>query len=435
MGVSNNQDCALEDEAPDTAAGGPRETDHAWQKAVIDALPSHLAVLDRNGRIVAHNQAWECRVLQSPHKSGYRMGDNYLDTLLALAGQGDSLAAQATSGLRSVLNGQCPIFDLETAFCSSDGDQRCYLMHAAPIREHDGCVVTYLDITESKQQAKSLQQAFDEVKRTQEQLVQSEKMASIGQLTAGVAHEINNPIGYLSSNLTSMVQYFDDVLRMVNAYEEASASLTDPEQVSRLQQAKRDIDIDFVLDDIPKLLAESQEGTKRVRKIVQDLKDFAHAGSSEDWEWVDLRHSLARTLNIVHNELKYKAEVVQAYEDIPEIRCLPGQLNQVFMNLLVNAAHAIEKDGQVSVKTWHEGDLVWVEIADTGSGMPPEVIGRIFEPFFTTKPVGKGTGLGLSISYGIVKKHGGRIEVESEVGRGTRFRIALPVNGPDGEDE
>lgn len=286
------------------------------------------------------------------------------------------------------------------------------------------------DISASRQQAAALQHAFDELKRTQDQLVQSEKMASIGQLAAGVAHEINNPIGYLHSNLNTLGQYVEDVLRVVKTYEAALPSVTDPIPKAAIDQLTKETDFHFVLEDIPKLLAESQEGVQRVRKIVQDLKDFAHAGENEDWQWVDLRHGLSRTLNIVHNELKYKAEVQQSYEDIPEIRCLPGQLNQVFMNLLVNASHAIDTNGMVRVSARQKGENILVEISDTGCGIPSDVIGRIFEPFFTTKPVGKGTGLGLSISYGIVKKHGGRIEVESEVGRGTTFRVVLPVTAP-----
>ena len=286
------------------------------------------------------------------------------------------------------------------------------------------------DISEPKRQEAELRQAFEELKRTQEQLVQSEKMASIGQLAAGVAHEINNPIGYLHSNLGTLGQYVRDVFSVVDVYEAALANLVDPASREAIEHARKEADFSFLKEDLPHLLAESQEGIQRVRKIVQDLKYFAHAGDSEDWQWVDLRHSLERTLNIVRNELKYKAEVHQDYGDIPEVRCLPGQLNQVFMNLLVNAAHAIDTNGQVSVRTGQAGEEVWVEISDTGCGMSPETIGRIFEPFFTTKPVGKGTGLGLSISYGIVNKHGGRIEVDSQVGRGTTFRVVLPVAGP-----
>lgn len=286
------------------------------------------------------------------------------------------------------------------------------------------------DISSRKQQETELQQAFDKLKLTQAQLVQSEKMASIGQLAAGVAHEINNPIGYLHSNLGSLAKYLDDVMRVVRVFEEALPTIIDPDLKSDIQHVIQETDFHFVLDDIPLLLSESQEGIQRVRKIVQDLKDFAHTGENENWQWLDLRHNLSRTLNIVHNELKYKAEVQTSFEGTTEIRCLPGQLNQVFMNLLINAAHAIDERGQVRISTQQQGDDILVEISDTGCGIPPEVVGRIFEPFFTTKPVGKGTGLGLSISYGIVKKHGGRIEVVSEVGQGTCFRVVLPIAGP-----
>jgi len=269
------------------------------------------------------------------------------------------------------------------------------------------------------------------LRRTQDQLVQSEKMASIGQLAAGVAHEINNPIGYLHSNLGTLGQYVRDLLIVVSAYEAALPTVADPVLREAIESARRETDFDFLLEDMPKVLEESREGIQRVRKIVKDLKDFAHAGDSEDWQWVDIRRGLDSAINIAWNELKYKAEIHRDYVDVPEVHCLPGQLGQVFMNLLVNAAHAIERDGRVEVRVWHDQVRVWVEIADNGCGMPPQVMERIFEPFFTTKPVGKGTGLGLSISYGIVKKHGGSIEVFSEPGEGTRFRIGLPVTGPD----
>jgi signal transduction histidine kinase len=163
---------------------------------------------------------------------------------------------------------------------------------------------------------------------------------------------------------------------------------------------------------------------------VQNLKDFSHAGGVEEWQYADLHQGLDSTLTIVNNEIKYKARVVKEYGDLPEVECLASQLNQVFMNLLVNAAHAIVEQGTIAIRTGHEGDEVWVEVADTGQGIPAENLKKIFDPFFTTKPVGKGTGLGLSLSYTIIDKHHGRIEVKSEVGSGTAFRVWLPVNQP-----
>lgn len=257
------------------------------------------------------------------------------------------------------------------------------------------------------------------------QLLQSEKMASIGQLAAGVAHEINNPVGFVNSNLGALQKYIDSLLRLIAAYEEHDGEIASQSRES-LKALKREIDIDFLRDDIKELMAESQGGLQRVKRIVQDLKDFSHVGDSE-LQWANLESGLESTLNVVWNELKYKAEVVRDYGAIPEVECIPSQLNQVFMNLLVNAAQAIKDHGVITLRTRQLGDDVCVEIADTGSGIPPEIINRIFDPFFTTKPVGSGTGLGLSITHGIIRKHGGRIEVDSEPGMGTTFRIVLPI--------
>lgn len=176
------------------------------------------------------------------------------------------------------------------------------------------------------------------------------------------------------------------------------------------------------------LLSESREGAERVKKIVQDLKDFSHVGGDDDWQWADLQACLDSTLNIVHNETKYKADIIKEYGDLPRVWCLPHQLNQVFMNLLVNAAHAIDDKGTITIRSGTEdGGRIWIEIADTGKGIDPKHLNKIFDPFFTTKPVGKGTGLGLSVSYSIIKKHDGEIQLDSRVGEGTKFRIVLPV--------
>ena len=265
------------------------------------------------------------------------------------------------------------------------------------------------------------------LKDTQQQLLQSEKMASIGQLAAGVAHEINNPIGYVHSNLGSLEGYVNDIFRMIEVY--AGVERSHPGEAAIFAEAKalrEKLDIDFLKDDVHALLAETREGIGRVKKIVQDLKDFSRTGAEDEWQWADLHKGIDSTLNIVNNEIKYKAKVVKEYGTLPEIECLPSQLNQVFMNLLVNASHAIEGQGTITVRTGADEHSLWVTVSDTGSGIAPENLKRIFEPFFTTKPVGKGTGLGLSLSYGILQKHGGRLEVESELSRGTTFRVILP---------
>ncbi|PWB47723.1 MAG: histidine kinase [Nitrosomonadales bacterium] len=265
----------------------------------------------------------------------------------------------------------------------------------------------------------------------QNQLLQSEKMASIGQLAAGVAHEINNPVGYINSNLGTLQKYLRDLFEMLAAYEQAEPLLAGHAEVLRnIGALKEKLDIGYLKEDVFALMGESQEGIARVRKIVQDLKDFSHVDEAE-WQWADIHKGIDSTLNIVWNEIKYKAEVIKEYGSLPDIECLPSQLNQVFMNMLVNAAHAIEEHGTITLRSGVKGEEVWVEFSDTGKGIPQENLNRIFDPFFTTKPVGKGTGLGLSLSYSIVQKHHGRIEVSSEAGKGATFRIWLPVKQPE----
>ena len=263
------------------------------------------------------------------------------------------------------------------------------------------------------------------------QLLQSEKMASIGQLAAGVAHEINNPIGFINSNIGTLSGYLTSVFAVLDAYAEAQAKVAQHgADCAAVDALKAQVDFDFLREDISALMTETKGGVTRVKKIVQDLKDFSHVDESE-WQWADLHKGLDSTLNVVWNEIKYKAEVVKEYGELPAVECLSGQINQVFMNLLVNAAHAIHERGTITLRSGANGETVWVEIADTGCGIAPEHMTRIFDPFFTTKPVGKGTGLGLSLSYGIVKKHHGSIEVSSEPGKGTCFRVVLPVKQPE----
>jgi PAS domain S-box-containing protein len=267
----------------------------------------------------------------------------------------------------------------------------------------------------------------------QSQLLQSEKMASIGVLAAGVAHEINNPIGFVNSNLGSLQRYAQSMLTLIDSYEALEGSLS-PGDRAEIARVKKEVDADYLREDLEPLLRESLDGIERVRRIVQDMKDFSHVDGGE-LLFADLEAALNSTLNVVWNEVKYKAEVSKEYGNIPQLECYPSQLNQVFMNLLVNAAHAIEERGRITLRTRHDENEVWVEVEDTGTGIPQDKLGRIFEPFFTTKPVGKGTGLGLSLSYGIVQKHGGCIEVHSEVGKGTLFRVRLPRCRPAAEGE
>lgn len=273
------------------------------------------------------------------------------------------------------------------------------------------------------------------LEQMESQLVQSEKMASIGQLAAGVAHEINNPVGYINSNISSMRTYFDDFLKIVSAYERAEHSIKDSALVEQISKTKLDVDFDYLVEDIHELIKESLEGVSRVKKIVQDLKDFSHVDEQE-WQMCDVHDGITSTLNIVNNEIKYKADVITEFGDISPIECIPSRINQVILNLLVNAAHAIESKGTITIKSGKaDEDNIWIDISDTGKGIAPQDINRIFDPFFTTKPVGSGTGLGLSLSYGIIEGHHGEISVSSEPEKGTTFRIVLPVHQNNREDE
>jgi len=275
---------------------------------------------------------------------------------------------------------------------------------------------------------KELQGAYRDLQSAQSQVIQQEKMASIGQLAAGVAHEINNPTGFIMSNLETLRKYADKLTEFIRIEGEAMADLP-AVRAEVLASQRKALKVDFIMDDLRNLVKESLDGADRIKKIVQDLKSFSRVDEAEQ-KMADVNAGIESTINIVWNELKYKATVKKEYGDIPLIKCNPGQLNQVFMNILVNAAHAIEKQGEIRIRTWAENNALNVSIADTGSGIPKDKINRIFEPFFTTKEVGKGTGLGLSIAYDIVKKHKGAIAVESEIGKGTTFIVTIPITVP-----
>lgn len=287
-----------------------------------------------------------------------------------------------------------------------------------------------------------LEKAYSELKQTQAQEIQQEKMASIGKLAAGVAHEINNPTGFVSSNLKTLKDYQNDILEVINEYNELTTQLISGEhnipspvieKLESIASLKDRVDLDYIVEDIPNLIKESEEGIERIKKMVMDLKNFAHPGKSKP-EYVNINDNIDSTLNIVWNEIKYKATVDKEYSDLPDVLCHPQQLNQIFMNILVNAAQAIEKNGKITIKTSADKNNVTVQVSDTGTGIPEEIISKIYDPFFTTKDVGKGTGLGLNMAYNIIKKHNGTINVESKIGEGTTFYIKIPLEGIKEED-
>ncbi|MBU0730954.1 MAG: response regulator [Proteobacteria bacterium] len=262
-----------------------------------------------------------------------------------------------------------------------------------------------------------------ELKEAQRHLYHSEKLASLGQLAAGVAHEINNPIGFVMSNLGTLGKYFHKITEFLEAQ---SAIISDSPSAEEIKQLRKKLKLDFILKDIDDLVNESLEGTNRIKEIVQNLKNFSRVDEAETQK-KDINECIENTLQVIWNELKYKTEVKKDFSELPQTICHPSQLNQVFMNILVNAAQAIEVKGEISIRTSHEDGWIKVVIADNGSGIPEEKLDRIFDPFFTTKKVGEGTGLGLSISHDIIQKHHGEISVTSNVGEGTAFTIKIPV--------
>jgi signal transduction histidine kinase len=279
------------------------------------------------------------------------------------------------------------------------------------------------DLTEKNRQ---LAAAIEELKTTQSQLLQQDKMAAIGQLAAGVAHEINNPIGFISSNLRTMGKYVDRFAQFISAQDEVLTDAAPSGAKTQLAECRKRLKIDYALEDVESMLAESVDGAERIRVIVENLKSFSCLDES-DFQETDLNACLESTISIAFNELQKKAAIEREYGELLSISCMPRELNQVFLNLLLNAAHAIDTQGVIKVRTWHEDSVVFVAISDTGCGIPDGIKNRIFEPFFTTREVGKGTGLGLSISYDIVKKHNGNIKVDSMVNKGSTFTVSLPI--------
>jgi signal transduction histidine kinase len=289
-----------------------------------------------------------------------------------------------------------------------------------------------------KHRVAELVQAYQRLSDMQLQLLQSEKMASIGQLASGVAHEINNPIGFVKSNLGSLAGYVDTLLEIVRAYEAVEHLHGDAvtQALQAIDQRKKDMDYAYVVEDVKKLIDESTDGVQRVSQIVLDLKNFSRTGDVAV-EPADLQAGIESTINVVWSQLKYKVDVVREYVPLPLVSCVASQINQVVMNLLTNAGQAIAGHGTITVRTGVQADTdtVWFEVQDTGCGMAPDQQARIFEPFYTSKPVGQGTGLGLSISFGIVQRHGGSITVQSAPDAGSTFRVTLPIAHPGSEEK
>lgn len=274
---------------------------------------------------------------------------------------------------------------------------------------------------------KKTEETLSQLKEMQDQLVSSEKLASIGQLTAGIAHEINNPINFVANNVLPLK---DDIEDLIQAFSEMKKHTTE----KIIDEIEEDYDVTFVIQEIVDLLNGIEEGANRTTQIVMDLKTFARMDSTQFKE-ANLEEGIDTSLTLLNNKLKDRVEIHKDYSDIPPVVCNESKINQVFMNILNNAEQAIKGEGHLTIKTWSDTKMVYIKISDDGSGMDKETINKIFDPFFTTKPVGLGTGLGMSISFGIIQDHAGDIKVESELGEGTSFIISLPIDGPKSDVE
>ncbi|MCB1933563.1 MAG: PAS domain S-box protein [Candidatus Accumulibacter sp.] len=407
----------------------------------LDVTLAVMVVIDRELCVRMINRAG-CELLGLSEAE--IVGSNWFERFVPAA-QSESLARSFMCWLDEKQAGVIAAHNQNDILTAGDQVRRVSWSNAL-LRDAFGAVIGNLSsgLDVSEQHAAELQ-LHDTVERltelnrkleeAQNQLLQSEKMASIGQLAAGVAHEINNPVGFVNSNLGSLRNEVGDLLRVIDAYALADPILAGhPAVMDAISKARDAADLDYLRADVGTLIDESLEGLQRVRRIVQDLKDFSRVDSSE-WEFANLEAGLDSTLNIVWNEIKYKAEVHKEYAGVPAVECIAAQVNQVLLNLLVNAAHAIENRGTITLRTGCDAREVWIEVEDSGQGIAPANLKRIFEPFFTTKPVGEGTGLGLSLAYSIAQRHGGRIEASSELGVGSKFRLVLPTTRAPAEAE
>lgn len=278
---------------------------------------------------------------------------------------------------------------------------------------------------ELMQRTAEIEAAYQQLKETQVQLIQSEKMASLGQLTAGIAHEVNNPMNFVYGNLGLIEQYISDLRKILSAYEKLNIKASDLKEVTAL---KNEIDYKTILSDLGGIISDCKTGAKRTIEIVQDLKRFSRMDSG-DIQSIDINESINTTLKLLSANTKNRIEVKKEFGELPLFPGYAGPINQVLMNVIMNAIQAIAGKGVISIRTGVEDNRIIVEVTDTGKGIAPEIAGKIFDPFFTTKDVGKGTGLGLSISYRIVQEHHGTILFESKVGAGTCMKIQLPLDG------
>jgi PAS domain S-box-containing protein len=405
--------------APPRPARSPArraEEDFRELNLILENVFEGISRLDRQGRFLSINKAFGDLLGYGPEEL---LGHDWREAI-----HPDDRIRASAAHARMTDSGKA---EIEARGLRKDGSPLPIQLLLIRALDQEGAAVGHFGFMKDVSARKQAEQERDQMSS---QLLQGQKLQAIGQLAAGIAHEINNPVGFILSNLTTLLEYSRGLSRLLRAAlslaEQAGAGKDCLLELAEFNRIRREIDAEFIAGDLEPALEQSRQGAERIRDIVKNLKEFTHADVG-DVKAVDLASCLEGALRLCWNEIKYKATVQKDYAGIPPVRGVPLRLEQVFMNLFVNAAQAIEKKGEIRISIRREGEQAVVRVRDTGCGIPPENLKRLFEPFFTTKPVGKGTGLGLHVAYKIIQAHQGRIDVASEPGTGTEFTVRLPL--------
>jgi PAS domain S-box-containing protein len=407
------------------------------RNSALDSAKSHVMVVDvcRERWVIVYTN----RALAVDH--GYEPSELIGRSPAMLVPAADN--AEAFERIAAAVRDGTTTSNLEVLARRQDGSRFWAGLVLAPVHSETGHIFYYVGVganitaklAQQREQRELQEKLYEEMRERERMAIElrlAQKLESVGRLAAGIAHEINTPIQYIGDSVSFLQTAQTDLDRLLKAYRDTIGSTSSGEIASRIE---KEIDLEFLSREMPKAFARTLEGVERVAAIVRAMKEFAHPDAIEHSS-ADLNHALETTLTVAHNEYKYSAQIETRLGELPLVPCNVGEMNQVFLNLIVNAAHAIAEagkttdTGRITIATATVGSYVEISIEDNGSGIPQEHLEKIFDPFFTTKPVGKGTGQGLAIARSIItEKHGGRIDVHSVVGQGTRFVLRLPIGG------